>query len=319
MNRFAPDLLLLIDSSDAARQAIDRLTFVPPLRLMRLPAPLDPEKPAEEPLLYLVGASASLQTETDILAWLDRLRSHDGAPVAFLVPQEGIAWHVAATHPQACGLLPARGEISPEALERVLLRARQWRARCWGRRALCRARMAWSFTSEEAADSERVWLLLESSLSAWSGAAADLSCLGIAFAEALTNAVDHGNLELSSALKAGAPEGLLRYFEERERRLRDPRFRDRRIEVQAELRGRRLRLRIRNRGPGFDRTDVTGPVLSGSFPHGLGLRMIENLVDQVTVSADGRRITLVQRVTGGVPTKKERLAPADEDGSRKAA
>jgi anti-sigma regulatory factor (Ser/Thr protein kinase) len=319
MNRSAPDLIVLIDTSDEAERAIDRLTCVPPLRLMRLPAPPDPDRWHEEPLLYLVGASPSLRTETDILGWLDRTRARDGAPAAFLVPREGADWRALATHSRACGFLPAGAEFPPEELEQVLLRARQWRARRWGRHALRRARILWSFTSVEAADSERVWLLLESSLSAWTGAAADLSCLGIAFAEALTNAVEHGNLELSSDLKTDSSEGLLRYFAERERRLAEPRYRDRRVQVRAELRGRRLRLRIRNDGPGYDRTGIAGPRLSEVFPHGLGLQMIENLVDRVGLSADGRRITLMQRVPGARRSRGRSADPAEDGHGRRAA
>jgi anti-sigma regulatory factor (Ser/Thr protein kinase) len=290
------DLLVLIDASSQCKSALERLTFVPRLRVQHLSEPPDPETNSSEPLVYLLGHTASLQTSQALLTWLDRLREADGAPVAFVLPRPDQKWCPGSTHPQFCGLLPCEPDIPIEAMERILCRARENIASRWGEGMVRRAALSWTLTSREAADPEQAWLLVDSILGDIIGSSADLSCLGMAFSEALTNAVEHGNLELDSALKDGTEEGLLHFFKERERRLTDPHYGERRIRLTVALRRSNLQIQIRNEGCGFSpaRGIRLGGVPSGSLNHGLGLAMIESLVDRVTLSPDGRTITLVQ-------------------------
>jgi len=294
------DLVLLIGGPERARRTIENLLFAPPLRVRSLPGPPEIGGPASEPLLYLLGQSETLGTARAITGWLDRLADAEAAPVALLTPRPGEEWAAATAHPQFCGLLPCDPEVQVEQMERILSEARRIYARRWGRRAIRRGQLAWSFPTSEAADIERTWLLIESVLTGLVGTSPALARLGMAFGEALTNAVEHGNLELDSAVKELQPDGMLRFFEERRRRLQDPALSRRRIHVAVSLRGPRLRVRLRHEGLGCDPEQMrpSSPVRAAA-PHGLGMLMIRSLVDRAAISSDGRTVILEQRIEGG--------------------
>jgi anti-sigma regulatory factor (Ser/Thr protein kinase) len=322
MKTLAADLLTLVGASGSAKKALDELGFIPPLRVLQLRRPPDPDLVVEEPLVYLIGQCEEFLGPGALIEWMDRLREADGPPVALLLPRDGYDWCTATTHPQFCGLLPTQPQIPIQAMERILHEARQNLARRWGQGAVRRARLAWSFTTREAADPEQAWLLLESVLDGVVGASTDLSCLGMAFAEALTNAVEHGNLELKSTLKDGADDGLIQFFEERERRLADPHFGQRRIQVSVDLRGSQVRVRIHNQGRGFNPAELDSPSFQAnpSARHGLGLTMIESLVDRVVIAPDGRTATIFHRITrAGHHLDATMALPSDEGKSRRDA
>lgn len=308
------DLLLLVDAARTHGDTIANLGFVPPIRVKQAPDPPDPGGQEEEPLLYLLGNCEALRSEKALLGWLDRIQAADGAPVAFLLPRPGIEWCAAVTHPQCCGLVPAAPALLAEGMERVVQRARRAQSRHWGRGALRRVRLCWTLTTREAADTERTWLLLESSLAVHLGPSPDLSALGMAFTEALTNAVEHGNLELESALKDEVG-GLVPFFEERARRLENPHYNRRRIFLMAELRGTRLRVRIGNEGRPCEPKALAPQAASDAPPpHGLGLRMIHSLVGRFVISSDGRSSTIFHRLSQRGP-RSGRRRPAPERGN----
>ena len=290
------ELLAVIDGSSRRSEAFGRLLFVPPLRVLPLPSLPDPAAVGVPPLLYLLGDIGELDSGSGLLDWLDCLTAFGGAPVALCLPRRGYDWIAPARHPHCCGLLPADPFPATDDLERVLTAARRYWA---GRRLRSTARrsaFAWTFTARQAADPERIWLLIESAMAAALGPGEDLSRLGIAFSEALTNAVEHGSLELNSSLKDDPREGFRRYFHERRRRLESGRFGLRTIFVGARVTDHALRIRIRHRGRGF----LFAPVRPESVPtelrrpHGFGLRMIESMVDEMRVSRDGREIFLMR-------------------------
>lgn len=289
------DLLVLVDESEAAAEALSNLIFLPPYRVRHLTTAPDPEENTEEPLVYLIGHAPNLADSGSLLEWMNRLQEAECAPAALLLPREGNAWCAATGHPLFCGLLPYRPQIPIGAMERLLREARRILAGHWGQHALRRADLAWSFDTVEAADAEQVWLLLESSLCGLIGAHMDFSCLGMAVTEALTNAVEHGNLGMDSALKDTTDDGIARFFEERERRLQNPAYSRRRVRVTAEVQGNVVCVRISNEGRGFDPAGLAHCAderPSRPLSSGFGLAMIESLVDEISVSADGRTISL---------------------------
>jgi len=288
-------MIVLLDRTRHVRRALKELVFVPPLRIVQLRDLPDPDGVREEPLVYLLGR-LDAAAEERVIPWMDRLESNGGAKVAILLPRPRGCWTAVASHPHFCGLLPWRPAIATDAMERVLASARQTLASRWGHAMLRTASLSWVFTSREAADPEQAWLLLESTLAEVIGHSGDLSCLGMAFAEALTNAVEHGNLELESSLKDGCDEGLLRFFMERERRLRDPSFGNRRVHVSVNLWGSRISILIRNEGQGYIEREDPPPPPAEREGHGLGLAMIRSLIEEVTVSENGRSILLKHRL-----------------------
>lgn len=292
------DLIVLVGGPERVRKAVGGLLFVPPLRVQAVVTPPDPLTTRTEPLLYLVGQCEALARPGALLAWLDRLAEVEGAPAALLLPRTGQSWCGATAHPQFCGLLPSDPDLAVEDMERVLHSARRVSSRRWGRRVTRSGRFHFSLPTSEAADTERVWLLVETVLTGLLGPLPELARVGMAFSEVLTNSVEHGNLELGSGLKDEPPDGMLRFFEERARRLRDPRYRRRRVQVQVALRGSQLKIRVRNEGASFDFAAMQTPDRPGlgSSPYGLGLAMIRSLVDGIGVSEEGRCLTLTHRL-----------------------
>jgi CheY-like chemotaxis protein/anti-sigma regulatory factor (Ser/Thr protein kinase) len=123
-----------------------------------------------------------------------------------------------------------------------------------------------------------------------------LILLGVALHEALTNAILHGNLELSSALRESDENQY--YQEARLRRDRDP-YRSRRVFVTATLNRQEAVFVVRDEGNGFDPAtlpDPTDPANLGRTS-GRGLLLIQTFMDRVEHNDRGNQITLVKRRT----------------------
>jgi anti-sigma regulatory factor (Ser/Thr protein kinase) len=304
----AADTLVVIGDAGAVGTALEALRFLPPLRVERVPQPARPDlRGGPATLLLLLGGCAALPDTPAISGWLDRLAADDGPPTALLLPRTERGWCALASHPQCCGLLSTQPRVDAGDVERVVTAARRAHARRWRRGQAPTGRLAWSFTTSEAADVERAWLLLTSVLADLRGIEEELDRLGMAFAEALTNAVDHGNLELPSSLK-DEDDGMARFFAERARRLADPRLAARRVRMELQVHPQYLRIRLRNQGPGFRPRDAAGmpcALPAREHPYGLGLRMIEGLVDDVEIAPDGRGITLTSMLS---PLPRRRAA-----------
>ena len=118
--------------------------------------------------------------------------------------------------------------------------------------------------------------------------------LGIALSEAMTNAIYHGNLELSSDLRHG--EGR-NWFDFALQTAQEPAFRDRKVHVRASLSREAATFVIRDDGPGFDPSSLPDPRDSANLAKssGRGLLLIHCFLDEVVHNATGNEITLVKR------------------------
>jgi CheY-like chemotaxis protein len=120
-----------------------------------------------------------------------------------------------------------------------------------------------------------------------------LILIGVALHEALTNAILHGNLELSSELKDNNEKEFYRLAVER-RTL--PPFGDRRVFVHMKMTRQELLIVIRDEGNGFDPAllpDPTDPSNLGRV-HGRGLLLIQTFMDRVQHNQRGNEITMVK-------------------------
>ena len=88
------------------------------------------------------------------------------------------------------------------------------------------------------------------------GDKADLIQLGMALSEALNNAVDHGNLELDSALREAHDD---EYCKLRTERSKQPPYCDRRVYVTERLSSSEATFIVRDEGPGFDPSALPDP------------------------------------------------------------
>ncbi|MEM9658443.1 MAG: ATP-binding protein, partial [Planctomycetota bacterium] len=118
--------------------------------------------------------------------------------------------------------------------------------------------------------------------------------IGMALHEALTNAVEHGNLELPSELRE-ADDGS--YEALREKRRQEPPYCDRRVYVEAFVSRSEARYVIRDEGHGFDPSllpDPTDPenLLRSS---GRGVLLMHAFMEDVTFNEKGNEVTLVKR------------------------
>ena len=119
--------------------------------------------------------------------------------------------------------------------------------------------------------------------------------VGIALQEALTNALFHGNLEVSSSLRQ---EDERLFFNEAEaRRGREP-YRSRRIRVVVRVDHHAATFVIGDEGPGFDTTRFDQPIDHEDMVGigGRGLLLIRTFMDEVAFNTVGNSITMIKRL-----------------------
>jgi CheY-like chemotaxis protein/anti-sigma regulatory factor (Ser/Thr protein kinase) len=118
--------------------------------------------------------------------------------------------------------------------------------------------------------------------------------VGVALEEALTNALYHGNLGVSSELKERDDAAFLTLAEQRRRQ--SP-YRERRIFVQARLTPSEATISIRDEGDGFDPSNLPDPTDPKNLdrPSGRGLLLIRTFMDDVRHNTTGNQITMVKR------------------------
>lgn len=115
--------------------------------------------------------------------------------------------------------------------------------------------------------------------------------LTAALQEAVSNAVYHGNLGLSSKLREGGGDQFLQMAQQR--KAQSP-WRDRVVQVTLAVTDQTAEFVIRDEGDGFDLSTVRSCVDgSGLFRiSGRGIAMMEILMDEVEYSNGGRTLTL---------------------------
>jgi CheY-like chemotaxis protein/anti-sigma regulatory factor (Ser/Thr protein kinase) len=119
--------------------------------------------------------------------------------------------------------------------------------------------------------------------------------VGNALHEVLVNAIEHGNLELSSTLReASDRSAYLRLTEER--RSQQP-YCARRVFVTARFTPAEATYVVRDEGRGFDPATLPDPLDPAQLETttGRGLLLIRTFMDEVSFNATGNEITIVKR------------------------
>jgi hypothetical protein len=119
--------------------------------------------------------------------------------------------------------------------------------------------------------------------------------VGNALHVGLVNAIEHGNLELSSVLRETSDRTAYLKLTE-ERRGQEP-YRDRRVFVTARFSHAEAVYSIRDEGPGFDPSTLPDPLEPANLEKttGRGLLLIRTFMDEVSFNATGNEITIVKR------------------------
>ena len=117
--------------------------------------------------------------------------------------------------------------------------------------------------------------------------------LDIVLAEALENAIMHGNLEIPSELKYDRYE---LFCEEGARRRNLPPYQDRKVYLSYEITQNSAKYVIRDEGPGFAHQKILDPKDSDNLfkINGHGILLIMNFMDEVFWNERGNEITMVR-------------------------
>jgi len=121
-----------------------------------------------------------------------------------------------------------------------------------------------------------------------------ISELDHADVEALLNAMQHGNLEMSSELKEKDERGFQTLLQQRRR---EKPYLTRRVYVTARESPAEATYVIRDEGPGFDPSKLPDPTDPSNLDRvsGRGLLLIRTFMDKVHHNTNGNEITMVKR------------------------
>jgi CheY-like chemotaxis protein/anti-sigma regulatory factor (Ser/Thr protein kinase) len=121
--------------------------------------------------------------------------------------------------------------------------------------------------------------------------------IGMALREAVTNAVNHGNLEGDSEMRQ---VDETQYHELLAERRKTPPYGQRRVHIMARVTQDDAAFVIRDEGPGFDPAKIPDPTDPANLERigGRGLLLIQTFMDEVMHNATGNQITLIKRREG---------------------
>ncbi|NMC21540.1 MAG: response regulator [Thermogutta sp.] len=128
---------------------------------------------------------------------------------------------------------------------------------------------------------------------------AECTRITIALQEALSNAVFHGNLELSSSLRENDER---RFFALAKERREQPPYAGRKVRLEGRLTPDEAFFRVRDEGPGFDTKPFANLIyreenVENCF--GRGVLLMRAFMDEVVYNETGNEVRLSKRRSGG--------------------
>jgi CheY-like chemotaxis protein/anti-sigma regulatory factor (Ser/Thr protein kinase) len=123
---------------------------------------------------------------------------------------------------------------------------------------------------------------------------ADCTRVGVALAEALANAMCHGNLEVASQIREQDGE---RYRAMLDQRAATPPWCERRIRVTASLSRHAAQFAVQDDGPGFNWRGLPDPTEPDNLEKatGRGILLMRTFMDEVDYNNVGNAVTMVKR------------------------
>lgn len=121
--------------------------------------------------------------------------------------------------------------------------------------------------------------------------------LRLCLEEALSNAVIHGNLEVSSELRDRDDDSYQQLIKQRSRSVP---YCNRRVTVVIDLNRYRAEFVIRDEGPGFDVSSLPDPLNPANLekPSGRGITLMHAFLDEVQYNDWGNEVRLVMKTPG---------------------
>ncbi len=290
--------VLIVDDDAVDRQMVRRnLRFVQGLSFL--------EARDGEEALVLVGEHSPEIVLTDLrmpkmdgLALVRRLRDDHPSIVPVLLTSQG-SEQIAAEALRAGAMDYVPKNMAREGLAEAMFRALQLIS---VRRARGRL-LQYLQHSESYFELENDPSLIAPLASYFHDALAQIGCCdaaarsqaGVAVVEALSNAMIHGNLELSSELRRQSREV---YDREIERRRTVPPFVGRRVRCTSRVAPGEISYVVEDDGIGFDISALPDPRDSENLLklNGRGVLLIRTFMDDVAYEDDGRRLVMRKRV-----------------------
>lgn len=136
-------------------------------------------------------------------------------------------------------------------------------------------------------------------------APSEIKKLQLGFSEILLNAIEHGNLGISFAQKSAAimSGDYLVFLLKRQK---DPLYAANRVRIDFIFDAKRIWIRIRDDGAGFDHASYMNKVATDDsmleLEHGRGILMTKNIFDRVQYNEKGNQILLVKNRSPQPPT-----------------
>ena len=124
--------------------------------------------------------------------------------------------------------------------------------------------------------------------------------IGLAVEEALSNAILHGNLELSSQLKDVDEQAFQALLAKRRQ---SPPYALRKVSLEVTLTTEEARFVITDEGPGFDPQSLPDPLAPANLEKcsGRGILLMRTFMDDVRYNHKGNQVTLVKRLSSATP------------------
>lgn len=121
----------------------------------------------------------------------------------------------------------------------------------------------------------------------------ELIRVGTALTEALTNAIDHGNLELDSRLRELPGDAYRQLGNERSQLAP---YCDRKVRVKVTLTPTQATYTVIDQGPGFDIATLPDPTDPENLirPHGRGVMLMNCFMDEMHFSERGNEVTMIK-------------------------
>lgn len=294
-----PPHILLIDDDPAVLSLVGEAlshfgmkvhSFADGTRAMRL------LEDAQSPQFDLVITDISMDG-LDGFEIITRVKSiKPGLPVILMTGQASLDWAIRAVRTGASNLFQkplSIRDLVNSAFHLVDLH-REMRLAAVGLRGLVEEHRHFLFRADELDIPSMVGHLTDRLVPLGLALPTNVDVIGMAFHEALVNALEHGCLEMDSSLKGDLFADQDPFAATLQQRLADPHYAQRTIDVDMRMTPDRLEVVITDGGPGFDTTTVSkfgGDELGRQC--GRGLAMIQLVMDEVSHNAEGNQIRMV--------------------------
>ncbi len=118
--------------------------------------------------------------------------------------------------------------------------------------------------------------------------------IGVCVMEALTNAIQHGNLEVPSSLKQESWDKFFSLIHQRES---DPQFADRQVTIHYRINEEQFEIEIEDEGEGFNQAILPKDYNQNNLlSSGRGVLLIRSYMDEVRWNEKGNRITMIKKL-----------------------